>query len=347
MHKVNEIPVHNIQHPIEPNESISSETKKVTRIKKAKEAEDLHKREHISRRNSFSLLKPGEKTEKEELASKSGEIWTCTSRKPNKLGGYVYSFTRKKISSYEEYKQELKHYPAVEIARPILSYEKIKLGYSYREENNLVYLELPDREALMVNWKNLQKDDLQLPDLNIASAEGIADDLVFIETYFTHDGLLSLNKEFVHDSLFHILPLLGAKIRLKNGASFGHPYNKQRFKLVQIFIKIYRKCMIAKKLIEENKTDVIDNDLLRKITMVLGFMIDVTTTGDLTITPFTKEFIENVGRQIWNDPSELERAFLHRLFGTTELHKEPFNIVWKKLKDLEEQFDNLRKNPPI
>ncbi|MBS0615980.1 MAG: hypothetical protein JSR58_05455 [Verrucomicrobia bacterium] len=340
MHKINENTPNSNQNLTKSDETTSASTQKVERVKKAKEAEDLHKSERITRRNSFSQLNTAQRTEKEEIAAKSGEVWTCVSRKPNKLGGYIYSFSRRIMSTDEMFQHDEKLYPAVEINDPILSETQKELGYSYKVENGRIHLELLDREALMANWKNLQQSNPHLSDLNVANDEGIADDITFVEAYFTHDVLLSSGREFVHDSLFHVLPMLDEKISYGRGISWLSTYKKVRFVLAQSILKLYQQAVMAKRLIEENKTD-FDIDLLNKVNLALGYTSDVLSATSANRA--TEIYIQCIGRMLWDSPSSHERAFLQRKFGTSKMHEESFEKVQEKLKSIEEQFKNLRK----
>jgi hypothetical protein len=66
---------------------------------RAKEAEDLHQRVHRPRSSSVSRVQPGStsgiEADKIEVAKRSGVLWDCISRKPNKEGGYIYKFRLK------------------------------------------------------------------------------------------------------------------------------------------------------------------------------------------------------------------------------------------------------------
>ncbi len=336
----------------------SPTVEKVKQVK-AKEAEDLMKRpERITRRKSVSQIRRDEKTEKEEIAARTGSIWTCVSRKPNQLGGYIYSFNMESSGSYLDRSAQDKKlremYPASEIndvyGSVSLSSMHKALGYSWNRDGNVTNLNLPDREALIANWKKSQEDCPELPSLDIVSSDGIADDIEFVEAYFSHDALLSSGKEFIHDSIFHVLPLLTQIGYLRSG-SFNHPkdpsYKKERARLVKALAKIYRTLMIAKKQIEEGKSN-ISKDLLPKLFLLLGYQTDVVSA--LEDTSFLSEAMLQLGgeysvSQLWDNPSDdMERSFIKRRFGKQWLCEEEFFFsVWRKIKQIEADFDAERK----
>jgi hypothetical protein len=86
-------------HPTNPtSKKIQSQSKKISQPR-ANEAEDLHQRVHRPRSSSVSRVKPGSasgiEADKIEVAKRSGVLWDCISRKPNKEGGYIYKFRLK------------------------------------------------------------------------------------------------------------------------------------------------------------------------------------------------------------------------------------------------------------
>ena len=61
---------------------------------------------------------------------------------------------------------------------------------------------------MIARWGKLREASPELPPLNIASSKGIADDITFIEKYFTHEAILSDGGEFVHDHFAHVMSVL-------------------------------------------------------------------------------------------------------------------------------------------
>ncbi len=351
-------------------ESTTPVNEKVKRVVKAKEAEDLGRPARITRSHSMTQLIPGQKTEKEEIAARNGTIWTCVSRKPNKLGGYIYNYQMKYDSESELLDRMDKIFPAVETTgnegnipfvdiSPFQSFSiHRELGYSYERKYERIQplkspypwmvmhteskfvgaeISLLDRDALMANWEKLRETRPNLLPLDVVSGEGIADDMEFVESYFSHDVLLSSGKEFVHDSIVHVLPVL-------QNIGIHQSYNKQRFIFVKSILKMYRPLMIAKKEMEEGKSN-ISEDLLSKLNLVLGYITDVVSSFE-----DMKRYLEHLEireriiiERLWEHPNPGEKDFIVRRFGVKKLSNESFSSVWEKIKQIEADFDAQRK----
>lgn len=202
---------------------------------KAKEFEDLPQPKRIARRASqISLSK-----EVDEIAKRTGVLWECIGRRADKEGGYLYSF-KLKITDEAEVEQLIDaHFPALEprgSSRRIRQFDDDlkRLGYGSKENQEGVFLELPDAEALSRRWEKNH------PGLEILSSEGVADDRTFIEAFFTHDLLISNGKEFVHDHIFHVVPYLTDRF------IFGPLVNRCKTKLVKRVAKEYKAVIMGK-----------------------------------------------------------------------------------------------------
>ena len=180
--------------------------------------------------------------EPQEIAQRSGEFWECLSREKGALDGFIYKFRlrdeyddatpheeREARAKAAEQKSK-KMFPAIELSgsqmlaldpnvpenelRPgtlkIREHLQIlmQLGYRAERKEEGVYLYLPDREALLTNWETLRATHPDLPELTILSSEGIAGDIDYVKAFFTHDGILSTGKEFLHDHQAHILSVI-------------------------------------------------------------------------------------------------------------------------------------------
>lgn len=183
------------------------------------------------------------------------------------------------------------------------------LGYKCTtEKDGSVQLTLPDREAFLVRWEKLREENPDLPSIDLAAADGIASDMDFIEAYFTHDVLLSSNKEFLHDHMYHVIPLV---YRIIESNSNRIPsYKKERFKVVKLIAEEYSKIQIIKNELKERRLGIPENDLLilekhiDKFESALGALTDVfaainkyENSNDMRSTHIEKHFY-----QIWNDP---------------------------------------------
>lgn len=84
----------------------------------------------------------------------------------------------------------------------------IQLGFCSNYKKDGVFMTIPDEKTLLVRWEKLRETDPKLPQLTLASSEGIADDVSFVESFFKDDILISNEKEFVHDMTLHALKTL-------------------------------------------------------------------------------------------------------------------------------------------
>ncbi len=349
---------------------------------KAKEAESLTKQPiRITRQASVGKLNYGKvnKSEKEEIASRSAEIWDCVTRKPNKLGGYVYVFKMKaEYEPYTKYSASLGRdpdaclkafealnekskmiYPAVEVMRlnpidlilgnipenislvqPACDELPKELGFSRSGQGKDMLVNLPDRDALMANWEQLRETRPELPPLDIATGEGIANDIEFAEAYFTHDVLLSSGKEFFHDWIAHVTPTLLQMVRLSSGnPTLGKPsFKKERARMVKILAKTYRTITIVKQEIDAGKYDGLKRgNIVGKLNFVLGYITDLVSNK--SDESWEQEDIDAKSKIVWDHSSTLlSRQYFQRRFGRDNLSDVPYETIWERAKQIEAQF---------
>ncbi len=190
-----------------------------------------------------------------------------------------------------------------------------------------LHLYLPDLEALHNGWKNVQRihPEMNLPDLNVVSSAGIADDRSFINAYRTHDALLSTGKEFVHDHLAHIITRIDRMMQGKEG------YNKEKASIVSIAIDMLLNT-IDKAMTIEDPTGIIHKEEA-KIYCIIGiytdfffsYSIDITKTGALAAIEPTL-----------TNPSRAPKAwdpYLKKRFGP-ETTFETIANLWKEVRRL-------------
>lgn len=81
-----------------------------------------------------------------------------------------------------------------------------ELGYQFDYDNDrkFVTLVLPDDEALLFNWKQLQSRYPMLPNLKILPTSGISSDREFIKAFLDGNFVLSNDDEFIHDNTVHL-----------------------------------------------------------------------------------------------------------------------------------------------
>jgi len=325
-----------------------------TPIIKAKEAEDIpfYKSSVYKEWSSEYSLKPErvQKSEKDEITARCGEIWECVSRKPNKFGGYIYAFKMK-----NEYYNRENHnvnfdalnkkadeiFPANELLNPEgLKFYDIHKKVGFAQVENVLYL--PDREALMANWEQLRQEDPDLPPLDILSAEGISDDKEYVEAYFMHDVLLSSGKEFFHDCVLHVGPTLAQMARLKNGTpeTGKLSFKKEKTRIVKMVAKFYRTLAIARlHMNEETRVKFEKEKILEKMELMLGYVVDSFSSSSHTEN-FDETWIQNTFENIWDNPPPRMRCFLKRRLGHEKMSQIPFSSIWKQLKEIEAQFDS-------
>ena len=327
-------------------------------IRRPHEAEDVKVRNRgLRRQTSMPDLKKATSTfigEKEDIASKSSVFWDCLVRRPNKNGGYIYTFKLKDKYDYVHHGEKVKSlddqaryaiYPAVEQNLremgggrfPIANKEKLtkllnpnnyrdnfkdissddmdriwsalgsagssdshylkRLGYTMEINKSDIRMTLPDLDALLANWEILREEDPTFPPLDIVSAEGIASDIDFMESYFSHDALLSRNKEFVHDQQVHVINVIRLMIHTRIN------YKKIKHERFQAIATMYKNLHLAKKAVKEGR---IQGDLAQrcknnfdKIETLLGAFTDSISSIETTESPAQLYDHYVAGNQLW------------------------------------------------
>ena len=284
----------------------------------------------------------------DQLEQKSSVFWECIDYKKNPEGGYIYVFTEG-----PRMVRPSQLYPALEPTWSLLHQQRYdiiegmdeklitvqkssfdvfqKLGYNWKRKGSKTILEVPDIEALTNNWKELKKDHPSyLPNLSIISSEGIASDSEYIEQYLKeYDFLISSGREFIHDFFYHALPTLTAMI------NDDCSYRRRRDESREIISKIYSVYRRVKQLLEDKKID-ISEDILGKMLLVVSYITDNVAASSLDVVD--EEHYLGIGRNLWDNPSSLEKCFIERNFGTESIHDEPFDVVWRRFQQIAETF---------
>lgn len=215
-----------------------------------------------------------------------------------------------------------------------------KLGYSSETRNGSFYLTLPDRVTILANWNTLKEIENDLPSLELASGDGIADDMEFVIAYLTSDALLSNNREFVHDSIAHVIPALSNKLSYPDFAKLV----KQN--IVKNISKSYRKIQLVKNKLEKGKIPnlSIDEEKLLKenisvVTTMLGIFTDYLSSvmdyNGLNNIPFDL----NLGDFLNLSPSW--QNYLQKRYGKEELKPILLKSIWDTLNKAEYEIDNI------
>jgi hypothetical protein len=224
------------------------------------------------------------------------------------------------------------------------------LGYRSHYSDSGVYLNLPDKETLLARWTIVRERVAGLPDIDIASCEGIAEDLEFVEAFFTCDVLLSSGKEFVHDHTQHIMPMLF--LMIDSAVGVDPSYQQERARLEKMVMKSYRRIMITKMVLEDHTGDklglsAIQVDTVRqsisKMEAALGSVVDTITASPTyanTSKFFNGNFIERHVKSIWENTNW--QAYWKRRFGDANTNNAVISSVWDQLGAIEKEFDHVQ-----
>ncbi len=252
----------NAQYYFTKNEQVQTLQTQDIKLKiKSKEAEDKILFQRFIRYDSLPSLSIMNALEIEEQAcrARDSHLWKCIGRKRSKCNGYIYTFEAKPEFNNHSTHADLPNrrksailqnnnlFPATEATA--LNIFKIKknftelqmFGYAEWETEDSVYIDLPDREAVLSLYQHYKRKhpEKDLPVIDIFLSNGIASDLSYAQVHFQR-GLLSKNREFVHDHHFHIIP------RLQRALAGKTMYEKLEKDLVEQIFLIYRKIELAK-----------------------------------------------------------------------------------------------------
>lgn len=178
------------------------------------------------------------------------------------------------------------------------------LGYNCRCIPEGVYIDLPDQETLLSQWKLLQEKYPHLPDLSINSSEGVADDLSFVQSLFTHDALLSKGIEFVHDQGSHVLRLISLLLSTKN---VSKEFLKEHLKSIKAIMAIYKEIVSFKDLVDMKKIHLTEKqeNLFNAVIACLGALVDTFAAQSSleTLKNFTSRnsYFPDYIQNIWAD----------------------------------------------
>jgi len=278
--------------------------KRLTEQKKIHEAEDI-----IVSHPSYAKMKTSREaeevneistlSEKDDLESKSTELWKCVGRTPDPHSrGYIYKF---KLREGYSFKSDSKNYPSTHALlykllpadedirlierlwglrelREILS----ELGYSMEmsDPSSEYIIDLPDSETLNTRWEKLREKHLNFPSLDVKSLEGIADDETFIQKFlWWHDVLLSSGKEYVHDHIQHVVVIISCLTGLR--PDIENKFSSLKFKIVKEVIQVREKLNLFQELKDKGKLHLSAEESenfeqgIKKLKGAIGFYVDV------------------------------------------------------------------------
>lgn len=238
--------------------------------------------------------------------SRSGEIWEYMGEKPNPRGGKLRVFKSKlpqsSLTKPVIAEKSEKMFPALEpfedqIRHDIFAGDAFKflsrLGYAKSEHP--FEITLPDHDALKANWHHLQQENRTLPNLDLASFDGnLVDDEEFARTLLSYGAILSDGKEFVHDTFYHVIPLLLGMRKPK--------WEEGRAHVVQLMKKCGEKVRqaIGELQQREGLSQAEKERLIGLLYKIWGMYADIIASNELPLNSSDKEEYEQ----------EIEKFFL-------------------------------------
>lgn len=175
-------------------------------------------------------------------------------------------------------------FPAVEPNLDFLSPDIFKrnqvlsrLGFEYQIGPSGAFLSLPGIDTLMEKWDQLRLEPghQNLPPLALVTIDGIASTSTYIDLLEHHFVVVSKNKEFIHDMIFHVATTIGAIYSSSlNGTDrnkFSDSMNRMR--------DIGRKTMAGIERAREIYTNPKEVATLNIISESMGVLYDAVTSG--------------------------------------------------------------------
>jgi hypothetical protein len=243
-----------------------------------------------------------------ELRKKDGELWVCVGRKKQPEGYYyIFRFRPEFAAEAALHKKTNEIYPAIEVSigeffnyLSKLDYTGLlaELGYSLQRKEvaaDYNYLEddtitIPDRKSLIYRYNQIKTHFpywAELPELSIISSPGIASDADFVQALMKCDGLISEGKEFIHDQIIHIIPLLKTA---EGGSDF---YIKTKKLKIDWFQSYVDKINLIKEEAKKTESSLFGKELSEKflnnlpiLETLLGALVD--TIGSKQFRPRSK-----------------------------------------------------------
>lgn len=199
-----------------------------------------------------------------------GNLWVCTAQKPDRKGGYIYHFSLDpSIESKKELEERYwKMFPGIqprenyfEILKldetsPTSNKEKREvfheLGYSsYVDENSKRILALPDLESLTARLERLKKKDSRFSNVRVGAADGVSNNMEYVEAHILYDGMLSSNAEFIHDHIYHIIKLIRRVLLFSTSEEYQTFRSKFTF---DALARTRNKILLCQKIIDWRKS---------------------------------------------------------------------------------------------
>lgn len=213
----------------------------------------------------------------------------------------------------------------------------LALGYKSRMRKKGLYLYIPDREAVLANWEKLRETRPSLPVLNILSSNGIADDAAFVTAFLAHGILLSDEKEFLHDSLQHVVPSI--ILMLKSDQNGNPNYHAEKFLAAKLIISGYRTIMITKRVLEKDSHGLLGSVVLLikthipKIEAALAALADyLSNFSNYKLTMNGSPSEANKFVVIWDSPDW--KNYWSQRFGEANMNYDLLKSVWNQMLEI-------------
>ncbi len=362
--KINNVSIDRFKNNFE-NISLEILQKKEISIQiKSKELEDIIPLQKFKRTFSLPDIKGLSQLdlEREACQQRDGFLWKCIGRRRTSFEGYIYLFQIRPefddvsksgsinaAKNIREKRDEI--FPAVErsasylIQKTSIGAFQLNglhfLGYKAWKTDNSVFMELPDREALLSLYQKYKRKhpEKNLPEFDIVSSEGIADDLSFVEIHF-QKSVLSTGCEFIHDHLVHII------IRLKAALLGIDLYKIFEKRLIQQTYSLYRKIYLA----TQYNPDLVKNSEL--LNFLQGMMTDTLFATEIShIFSMTLELFEgpsdklakNVAGNIIQHVCDIEwQRYMDKRFSAEERMGGNLIQLFEKINEAMQKFEESK-----
>lgn len=229
-----------------------------------------------------------------------------------------------------------------------------KLGYQMIYAEKGVNLQVPDRDALLLNWEKLKEENPKLRDLDISSAEGIAGDLAFAIAYLLHDALLSEGVEFLHDHMAHVMPTASIVLHyaLYPPDQFGQSSGNLRYKYITAdVLSFYKDIVIIKREIKEGILQTSGENIallerhLEHFEANLGAFVDTMTSASTPEGIVYSYRVKNLFFKGGGDHEKWER-YMSRRFGDNPSFSEAWRVLHQLRQNYRYYYDECIKSAP-
>ena len=291
----------------------------------------------------------------QDLRAKDGHLWVCVGRKKdNESGGYIYQFQIRDQYlppnncdySKDAANKLLEIFPAVEypegdLVKKIIGKANL-VGFECRQNTNNYQFLVPDEKVIEYRWYKERSRNPNLPNLRIASVEGISSDEEYVRTFIESDIIISKGIEFMHDVSVHLMSLIN---EILDNPAFE--YKTLRIQAVAVIKEIYNKIKFAEEHVQEIGITHKDTE---KLMFLLGFMTDtIFASGREMMNSLVKNGIELfptrgvnafISNKLGSDYEKLMSNYLSKRFpGEIFPSAEHLQSVWDKII----AFNKLKK----